>query len=84
MFFQTKTTKNKKQTKKERKKGRKKNVGKRVVFHACRATSLYLFAACVAVSLKFRNLHAGLYNCTPVRCIQTHRVSPDNNGLLID
>ena len=61
-----------------------KNVAMHVVFHACRATSLYLFAACVAVSLQFRNLHAGLYDCTPVRCIPTHRVSSDNNGLLID
>ena len=37
--------KNKKETKKERRK-EKKNLGKRVVFHSCRATSLFLFAAC--------------------------------------
>ena len=67
-----KKKKNQKETKKERQK-EKKNVGKHVVFHACRATSLYLFAACVAVSLY----------CTLVRCIPTHRVSPDNNGLLM-
>ena len=41
---------------KQRRKGKKEekkhnNVGKLLVFHACRATSLYLFAACVAVSL---------------------------------
>ena len=42
----------KKQRRKEkRKKKKKKHVGKHVVFHACRATSLYFFAACVAVSL---------------------------------
>ena len=34
-----------KETKKERKK-EKKNLRKHVVFHACRATSLFLFAAC--------------------------------------
>ena len=41
-------------THKQRRKGNKeekKNVGKHVVFHACWATSLNLFAACVAVSL---------------------------------
>ena len=38
--------KNKKVAKMERKKEKKKNLGKHVVFHACRATSLFLFAAC--------------------------------------
>ena len=40
----------KKQRRKEkRKKNKTKHVGKHVVFHACRATSFYFFAACVAV-----------------------------------
>ena len=39
--------KNKKVTKMERKKEKKKtNLDKHVVFHACRATSMFLFAAC--------------------------------------
>ena len=42
-------TERKKERRKEKR--REKNVGKHIVFHACRAISLYLFAACVAVSL---------------------------------
>ena len=55
LISEKKKKKNKKETKKDRKKEKtktkKKHVGKHVVFHACRATSLYSLAACVAVSL---------------------------------
>ena len=68
-FYKNKTHKQRRKGNKEE----KKSVGKHVVFDACWATSLYLFAACVAVKFVVSKFACG--------SVRLHACSVHSNAL---